>query len=236
MSELLWFDPETMMHVGRPQLESTAGDRSPASDRPTVLYAPTWEGAQTSMAYSSVLTHGVALVRSLLAADLRVVYRPHPRIGANRRDVAVADRAVRELFAGPDAARSDSAVVTDIPLPQAFADADALITDVSSLAVEWLPTGRPLIVTTPADPGALVPSSPLLDAVPRLRAVDADGAGALVRDRLQGDSERGARADLVEYYLGGAAEGSALSRFLSAADRVLASRDEAVAGLAAAKR
>lgn len=236
LRELLWYDADRMLHVGRPQLASAARDRSSGRARPTVLYAPTWEGAQATMAYSSVLSHGVGLVRSLLDAGLRVVYRPHPRTGANRHDVAAADRAVRALFAGPDAVGSDSAVVTDAPLAEAFADADLLITDVSSLAVEWLPTTRPLVVTVPEDPGAAVPESPLLDAVPRLSAREADTAGALVEDRLRNDREHDVRAGLVEYYLGDDAPGAASARFLAAVDTVLASRDAAVAARSVANR
>jgi hypothetical protein len=235
--ELLWFDSGKAVHVGRPQVSASAVRRTvdPAA-RPTVLYAPTWEGAQASMAYSSVATHGAALVRSLLGDGLRVVYRPHPRTGANRRDVAEADAAVRNLFEGEDARSTGSAVVTNAPLTTAFAGADLLVTDISSLAVEWLPTGRPLVVTEPADPGASVAPSPLLDAVPRLTAAEAGDAGALVRRHLEDDTATTARARLADYYLGDTTEGAALERFLDACGQVLEARDTAVGARAGAGR
>jgi hypothetical protein len=133
-------------------------------------------------------------------------------------------------------ASSRSAVVTDVPLKEAFAEADALITDVSSLAVEWLPTGRPLVVTVPAEPGAALGASRLLDAVPRLDAENAGAAGQLVTSRLEDDLEAVTRAELVEYYLGGATGAVALSRFLEACDTVLRERDEAQSGLTGAGR
>lgn len=228
---LMWFDTQRVVHVGRPQLAAPAERPRPAVGPATVLYAPTWEGAQASMAYSSVRSHAVPLVRSLLDAGLRVMYRPHPRTGANRSEMATADAAVRAVLDAPEARTSGSAVITDVPLAEAFADADALVTDVSSLAVEWLPTGRPLVVTVPAEAGAALGSSPLLDAVPRLRAEDAGTAGRLITSRLEDDLEAPARAGLVEYYLGGAPGAAALSRFLDACDTILKERDAARAAL-----
>ncbi|MDT0275023.1 CDP-glycerol glycerophosphotransferase family protein [Blastococcus goldschmidtiae] len=232
LAQLMWFDRDRMVLIGRPQAAGTGA--RPGSDRPTVLYAPTWEGAQASMAYSSVLTHGVPLVRSLLAEGLRVVYRPHPRTGANRAEVRAADAALRAVFAEDTVRRGESVVDTAAPLEAAFADADVLLTDISSVAVEWLPTGRPLVVTVPADPGAVVAGSPLLEAVPRLVAAEAARAGELVRRCLTDDRERERRAELVEHYLGGADPDAALARFLDACDDVVRERDAEQARLAQA--
>ena len=42
---------------------------------------------------------------------------------------------------------------------------DLLVTDVSAVTLSWLPTGRPLLVTTPTVP---YPPSALMDVVPQL--------------------------------------------------------------------
>ena len=56
--------PARCIPVGRPPLDTDLSEVTPRSDdRPTVLYAPTWEGGQASSAYSSLATHGVAAVR-----------------------------------------------------------------------------------------------------------------------------------------------------------------------------
>jgi hypothetical protein len=223
--QLMWFDPDRLVVVGRPQLSATAARRPVAEgEPPTVLYAPTWEGAQPAMAYCSVPTHGATLVRSLWAAGLRVVYRPHPRTGANRRDVAQADAALRRSFDEPTARATGSTVDTGSSLADAFAGADVLITDVSSVATEWLPTGRPLVVTVPKEAGATVPRSTLLESVPRLTAAEAGTAGALVRRCIEDGSSR-ERTRLADHYLGGMDAAAALARFLGACDDVLAARD-----------
>ncbi|WP_138756794.1 CDP-glycerol glycerophosphotransferase family protein [Modestobacter altitudinis] len=224
-AELLWFDADRLVRIGRPQVTAAAA-RKPGQP-PTVLYAPTWEGAQPSMAYSSVASHGAALLASLAAAGLRVVYRPHPRTGANRREVAEADQTLRRLVSTPPLQATGSTVDVDSPLETAFARADALVTDVSSLAPEWLPTGRPLVVTVPAAVGAVVPPSPLLAAAPRLAAADAGGAGELLRRLLTDDDLAPRRSELVNHYLGDIRPGAATEAFLAACAELVAAVDGA---------
>ena len=67
--DALWFDPERLVGSAGPRCPRSAPRRH-AGGPATVLYAPTWEGAQTSMSYSSVPSHGVPLVRSLFDGGL----------------------------------------------------------------------------------------------------------------------------------------------------------------------
>lgn len=197
--------------IGQPQLDGAAAAVPHCDpDRPTVLYAPTWEASQPSVSYGSLETHGVALVESLRAV-YRVVYRPHPLNGVIRASYADADAAVRAL-----ADRVD----TDVPLEQSFADADLLVTDVSAVTLSWLPTGRPLLVTTPVVP---YPPSPLMDVVP-LVAPDAPFA-AVVAEHLAADPSKAAREALVEHYLGDPSPGVATARFIEACEAAMTLRD-----------
>ncbi len=70
--------------VGRPQLDEAypGAPDWPADGRIRVLYAPTWEGDRPSLRYSSVVSHGPALIDALRADPrIRVIYRPHPWLG-----------------------------------------------------------------------------------------------------------------------------------------------------------
>jgi hypothetical protein len=203
--------------VGRPQLHVAPGPPVPPGQRLRVLYAPTWEGAQPSVAYGSVASHGPALVRSLLAGGADVVYRPHPRVGANDARVRAADAEVRSLVERHPAGRVD----TTRSVAEAFASADVLVTDVSSMAMEWLPTSKPLVVTRPARADIDPQGSPLLDAVPRLSAADCTDAMTLVRAAVADEQGRETRRRLVNHYLGDVRPGAALRLFLDACDRVL---------------
>ena len=225
---LTWYDADARtLKVGRPQLDlPIAGvpHEHPEQQRPgpsRVLYAPTWEGAQPSVRYGSVTSHGPALVRSLLDDGLEVVYRPHPRSGANDSRVREADLALRRLVT--DHPGGGGRVDPGRPLADALHEADLLVTDISSLAMEWLPSLKPLVVTTPGAAGLEVPASPLLSAVPRLSAEQAPAAAALIRPLLERDDGVAARRALVQHYLGDTTPGAATLRFVSACRTVLES-------------
>ena len=122
-------DPEPhCMLIGRPQLDVDRVSESPNDGRRRVLYAPTWEGGQPSMAYGSVASHGPAMVRALLDGRFTIVYRPHPLNGVTSAAYADADAAVRHLLA--EAAATDPAaghrVDTECPVSDSFAGADLL--------------------------------------------------------------------------------------------------------------
>lgn len=196
--------PSRMIVVGRPQLAHL--DRGPRPPEPTttVLYAPTWEGDQPSMRYGSVAALGAGLVAGLVAAGFRVVYRPHPRAGLSDAAAAVADRAVRELVdrAAGQSPAAGHRVSTDDDVVAEFNRADLLVTDLSSLLVDWLPTGRPLLVTRM--PEAVEAESRVLAAVPRL--APSDDPIARVQQVLAEGVDPEERSALVTYYLGAATD------------------------------
>jgi len=208
--------------VGRPQASAAPRDRRPG-EPVTVLYAPTWEGAQRSAAYGSLLELGPALVRAVVAdAGLRLVYRPHPLTGVRRPDYGEADAAVREIVtAAGHRVSTDAAIVDD------FAAADVLVCDVSAVAVDWLATGRPLVLTDPPgqDPTAL--RTPLANAVRRLGPDEAARAASIVRHEVERDELAADRAAIARYYLGETTPGTALGHFLTACDQIVAGIDPA---------
>lgn len=200
--------------IGQPQLDA-APSTVPAPDpqgRPTILYAPTWEASQPSVSYGSVADQGVRIVTAL-RERYRVVYRPHPLNGVIRADYGAADAAVRAL-----ADRVD----TDVTLEQSFADADLLVTDISAVPLNWLPTRKPLVVTTPP---VAPPRSRLLELVTRL-GPESDVL-EVVRAELEHDASREARDALTTYYLTDVTPGTATRRFVEACEEVMARRDGA---------
>lgn len=223
------FDADSRcLPVGRPALdtdrfEDTAAleaDRAAADGRHTVLYAPTWEGGQASVAYSSLVTHAPVLVRSLQAAGLRVIYRPHPLTGVRLPEYGAADAEVRELLA-----HGGHLVSSGRSLQRDFAAADLLICDVSAVANDWLAGGRPMVITSVAHPGAQDAGTELLRRVPRLRSQDSPQAGSLALREIEQDPTREDRDRLREYYLGDTTPGASLERFLTACRDLMALRD-----------
>ena len=100
-------------------------------------------------------------MRSLLATGRhRVVYRPHPRTGLS---VAAYRRPTGDRRAHRAANRADAGAghVVDIQGPfgwQVDAPTSCVI-DVSAVAYDWLATGKPLVITRPAEPRAVLPGS-----------------------------------------------------------------------------
>ena len=199
--------------IGQPQLDGATSyrPRPDPAGRKTVLYAPTWEGSQPSVSYGSLETHGLRLVMAL-RGHYRVIYRPHPLSGVISGSYAAADAAIRDA-----AERVDVAV----PMEQSFADADLLVCDVSAVSLNWLPSGKPLLVTTPQ---ARFPQSRLMDVLPQLGAND--DAAAVVANHLKTDPSAETRSGLIDYYLGDPTPGVATRLFIEACAHAIETRDK----------
>jgi hypothetical protein len=233
---LLRYDADADAHVrtiGRPQLDSgpqpAPATRRPTptgpggASRPTVLYAPTWEGAQPSMAYSSVLSHGQALLASLLESGrFNVIYRPHPRTGANDAAFAVADQRLRALVAQSQKTDRLGRHAVDLqPTWDARHNpADLLVSDISAVASDWMTTGKPLVVTVPAAAEAYLDADTVLNAAPGLTAADASRAADVVISELAGGDATG-RQRWVQHAMGDVSPGASMSRFLAVCDELV---------------
>ncbi|WP_435298357.1 CDP-glycerol glycerophosphotransferase family protein [Timonella sp. A28] len=229
---------EKCIPVGRPQVDGQL-ERSHAREssdaRTTVLYAPSWEGGQPTAAYGSIESHGVALVDALLSSDrYAVIYRPHPLTGVRVASYGQADAEIRKLLeeanvrAGETVHRVDSSG----DVAYSFADADIMICDISGVAMDWLPSKKPLIITVPVEETAIVAQSPLTELAPRLNVADMETVLELVDEHLDNDPTRDERIKLAEYYLGDLTPGASTQRFIDAVERLIEIRDKEMARIA----
>jgi hypothetical protein len=230
---LMRFDAEAhAVVVGQPVTLSAVPSDPPPGTRTTVLYAPTWEGAQPSVAYSSVLSHGIAIVSALLADDrFRVLYRPHPLTGVTSRDYALADDAIRTAIAAAGAPH-ETVPAEQEPLEASFARSDVLVADVSAVATAWLPSLRPVIVTK-VEGEAVSADSGMLGVVPRLAVADAAALTDVVAAALVDAEGRAVRSELVAYYLSEYWPDRSQERFVQVVGDVVAERDRLRAALVA---
>ena len=214
---------ERTVQVGRPQLDHRypgAPDWSGESGL-RVWYAPTWEGDRPSVAYGSLVSHGVEVVEALVAdPEVRVIYRPHPRTGLSSARHAEADRAVRAVLARDNERHGARHLVDTGPYGWQWASADACVTDLSSVAYDWLATTKPLVVTEPVAGEAYRPASRLLDELPLLPASEAGSVRDVLRARGLGAAPGAVAdpllADLARYYFGETADGASTVRFEAA--------------------
>mgnify|MGYP003675920623 CR=1 FL=1 len=211
--------------IGRPQADHFSGTLPYTPDeRTVVLYAPTWEGDRASAAYGSIATHGVALVRALLATGThRVIFRPHPRSGVVDAAYGAAKKEIVAMIA--DANNRDAGahhIYDDGPeLGWQLSAADVAVVDISAMVYDRLATGKPLLVTRPTDPSASVDSEGYLTACEWLTA---EAAPRIVEeaDRLLHDEETVSRIDFwSRHYFGDPTPGEATRRFHAAVEHLM---------------
>lgn len=202
---------EKVRLVGRPQIADIAV-REPArrgdEDLPLVLYAPTWRGGVRDMNLSS-LDRGERIVGALLEAGARVAFRPHP-LSVRDKSSRMTIEAIDELLAA-DALRGEhlgSADATSRNLTDLFNESDALVTDVSSVATDYLRADKPMAVVDIGGQGlSLDPDIyPILAAVSVL-ALEGDLAQEM-STMLEQDPAAMRRKAARTYFLGDSAGGA----------------------------
>jgi hypothetical protein len=227
--------PERFRIIGRPQTEQLRTEPPPARPGrgPVVLYAPTWVGAHADSGYCS-LPIAEPLVTGLLAAGATVILRPHP-YARRHRDSAARLRRAERLLATDRAStgrahRWGPAATTGLSLFECMNLSHAMICDVSSVASDYLATGKPFALTDPAGAGdRFAESFPLARAAYLIRP-DAGNLPAVLADLLGPDPLAATRRELRTYYLGDAPPDRAAAAFLTEARACLADRAAAPLG------
>ncbi|WP_051551557.1 CDP-glycerol glycerophosphotransferase family protein [Nocardioides sp. URHA0020] len=234
---LLEFDVSRLVRTGRPQLDLRPPALLEPSARRTVLYAPTWEGDAEYNDYTSVDTLGVDIVRAVLdVPDVRVVYKPHPKVTTSQVE-AIRDAHARILAlvtaADVEEPEAGHVAVTAGDILAVMPDCDAIITDVSSVGLDWLylRTDKPIFLTDRHhDAERLrqeVPVSRCADVLDEFEVADLT---ALVAARLEHDEHHLARAAMRHHYFDDLQVGESTTRFLESVAELIALRDRLVGG------
>ncbi|MFC6705554.1 CDP-glycerol glycerophosphotransferase family protein [Flexivirga alba] len=223
---------EKCVIVGRPQVaEVVEQNVDPAPGRRTVLYAPTWQSGMREMSLSS-LEHGERIVRALIDDGARVIFRPHPLSAGQRQAAQTIARINAMLVAArtPECAHLTSSQALKESIIGNFNRSDALVTDVSSVASDYLASCKPMAVVLPTNTQALADA----DEYPVLRAtylidLGDDDLAARLAPLMGGDADplEAVRHELRSYYLGD--ERDSVRLFLDSAKAVLAGGSEPVA-------
>lgn len=226
---LFGYDVEARtIEIGRPQIDVvTTPPVTMDPTRTTVIYAPTWEGGRSSMRYGSVVSHGAAIVSAVLADPrCQLIYRPHPRTGMMDSGHQQADENIKNLIHDANSAEPETRhLVDDTPFGWQLNSADVMITDISAVAYDWLTTAKPLIVTLPEDPAAVIDPDTFLADMPLVRS---DRASDIIKIMQQSLTDR-QQIDKIRhwcaYYYGDTTPGASIGRFMSAVERMINERD-----------
>jgi hypothetical protein len=245
VAELLELDTGKLVRIGRPQLDLSPEPQLEPSGLRTILYAPTWEGDAEYNDYTSVDTLGLDIVRAVLAMPgVRLVYKPHPKVVTSQTPaVRDAHRAILAVVTEADR-RDPAAGHTAITVGDILAvmpDCDAMVTDVSSVGLDWLylRTECPIFITDRHhDAERLrrdVPVSRCADVLDRADGLDVPALMALFAARLEHDEHHLARVAMRHHYFDDLQVGDSTTRFFEAVSELVARRDRLVLGATAAE-
>ena len=225
---LLEFDTAKLVRIGRPQLDLRLDPVLEPSERRTVLYAPTWEGDAEYNNYSSLDRFGPELVRRLLAVpDVRVVYKPHPRtLDSQDPLVQVAHAQIVALLDGEHVVLEDADILAVMP------DCDAMVTDVSSVGLDWLylRTDRPLFIADRHDdPERLRLEAPVSRCADVVDSWTVGDLTETMTTRLDNDELHLARVAMRHHYFDDVRVGESTTRFITEVREIAALRDRLLA-------
>ncbi len=232
VSGLMEFDASRLVRIGRPQLDLRPTPVLPPSGRRTVLYAPTWEGDAEYNDYTSVDVLGAGITAAILRVpDVRMVYKPHPKVVTSTTPAIVeGHQRILALLAAarrrdPDAGHL---AITEDDILAVFPGCDAMVTDVSSVGLDWLylHTDKPILLADRhGDAERLrreVPISRCADVVDDLAL---PSLPELIAARLDHDEHLLARVAMRHHYFDDIGVGESTVRFLAAVDELVQLHD-----------
>ena len=230
---LLEFDTDRLVRIGRPQLDLRPDPLLEPSSRRTVLYAPTWEGDAAYNDYTSVDTVGPDVARAILAVpDVRMVYKPHPKV-ATSHTPRVRDAHHDILALVEEAARREPEAghrsITGGDILAIMPDCDAMVTDVSSVGLDWLylRTDKPIFLTDRHhDAERLRQEIPVSRCADVIDDVGVEDLTALITARLEYDEHHLARVAMRHHYFDDLQVGDSTVRFLHAVSELVVLRDQ----------
>ena len=218
--------PDQFAIVGRPQTEriETRDVPLPAEAPRTVLYAPTWHGGKPNTNYSS-LPLGAQIVDALLARGVTVIFRSHPHTYTDPQQTGIAHDIQRRLNADRKTTGrqhvSGRAAEVDLDLPDCFNHCDAMITDVSSVASDFLASGKPFAMVAIQQHGAAFRRAIPMARVAYVIERDLSTLPEALDELLGPDSLAEARRSYRSYCLGEALGAEAPLPFFREVERIL---------------
>ncbi|MGC3994810.1 MAG: CDP-glycerol glycerophosphotransferase family protein [Propionicimonas sp.] len=208
--------------IGRPQVEGLHVGPVAGEHRPTILYAPTFEGYYEESNYSSLERMGPQMIRRILelVPDVRIVFKPHPASGVQRPGMAQARVEIVEMLAAANAGHLYVGPEASITLYECFDMADALVSDISSVVTDFLYTERPLITSNPRE----LDRDTYFRTFPTQRASyileqDLSNLSEVLTDALGEDSLKAERLTMKHYVLGDLPAGPTAA-FVAEGDRI----------------
>ncbi len=139
---------ENFVIVGRPQLDFFINRNQIKKNNKikTILYAPTWEGWFNDDKHCSIGVMGANIIKKLYKydPDIKIIFKPHPYTGKIEKKFKKEIRKIKDII-NENSKHKLKKIKND--LFYYFEISDVLITDISSVANDFLITDKPYIIT-----------------------------------------------------------------------------------------
>lgn len=227
---LIGFDFSKLMVTGRPQLDIDFELELEASQKFDVMYAPTWEGENEDNNYTSLDHYGVAIIESLLEnPELRVIYKPHPRVQSSKTPgVAQAHQQIMELLQASIDEGNNHVISEQGNILAMFESTDALITDVSSVGLDYLylHPEKPLVISDRRNNREnLHRDAPITKACHVIDQEALPELATLLNDALSIDGHREQRLEMRKFYFGDLSRGESTKKFQEFVQELIVERE-----------
>lgn len=228
-ARLIDFNLEKLVVSGRPQLDVDFLPTIESHEKTTVMYAPTWEGENDDNNYTSMDCYGVRIVRALLSENnFRVIYKPHPRISETRNTaVREAHEKICALIEESRKAGAEHEYHAAGNILSMFDPIDALVTDVSSVGLDflYLCPHKPLVITDRRQNlQQLQVDAPIASACHVISDRELPNLDTSLPSWIGSDNLAKERSEARSFYFGNIRRGESTEQFLSHIDTLISDR------------
>jgi len=226
---LIDFDYNKLLVTGRPQLDIDFKLELSPSEKLDVMYAPTWEGENEDNNYTSLDKYGVAIVEALLEnPSWRVIYKPHPRIqSSSTPGIAQANIRILELLKSANDAGAQHVISEQGNILAMFDSTDALITDVSSVGLDYLylHPEKPLVISDRrTNREILHRDAPVAQSCHVVDEDSLQNIQDLLTSALTHDLHKEQRLEMRQFYFGDLNRGDSTTRFQNVIQELISER------------
>jgi len=201
IKNLIVCDKSKFIKIGRPQLEHTQFKRLP-TDKPVILYAPTWEGTHDTMDFTSVRTIGLQLINQLINdGSYHIVYKPHPKIGVRDAYVLSLHQEIIKVLDEYE----EKTIMLEGDIVSIYPSVDLAIFDNSVVLLDYLPFDKPLLVTDVMNEERkklMNTKSLILEAGRNLTQKNIYSVLNIIEEELEKDTYKDKRHHVKEEFLG----------------------------------
>jgi len=224
-NKLIKLDTSKFIQIGRPQLDCIEPYECQLNpERPTVLYAPTWEATHESMNYSSVGVYGYELFKILLESNkFNLIYKPHPATGSLSDDVLQAHNNIKKLI---EENPTQAIALEKIDINSVFLAVDIAVFDNSSVMIDFLAQDKPMLLTNRFKPHE--EATKIATCCKMIDTTNYSDIVSIIENELSKDTYKTQRATIKRHYLGDYAAGESTQKFVDTVADIIQQGDEEI--------